>query len=121
MAPSSSSSSLVSHSFPVVAVCLAALLLSNLLLYLYLDSLYPAHDHLSSSHDRCPPGHFKMTTMRNCTPWLQCSQIKAEVRPLKLIGQGAVKQVQTEYDVLLWVHEGIFLVWGGLPSSNLQQ
>lgn len=91
MAPSSSSS--VSHGFPVVAVCLAALLLSNLLLYLYLDSLYPTHDHLFSSHNGCPPGHFKMTTMRNCTPWLQCSQIKAEVRPLKLVGQGAVKQV----------------------------
>ncbi|XP_074546746.1 protein O-mannose kinase [Halichoeres trimaculatus] len=91
MAPSSSSS--VSHSFPVVAVCLAALLLANLLLYLYLDSLYPTHYHQFSSHDRCPPGHFKMTTMKNCTPWLQCSQIKAEVRPLKLVGQGAVKQV----------------------------
>lgn len=91
MAPSSSS--LVSHSFPVVAVCLAALLLSNLLLYLYLDSLYPTHDHLFSSHARCPSGHFKMTTMKNCTPWLQCSEIKAEVRPLKLVGQGAVKQV----------------------------
>lgn len=31
--------------------------------------------------------------MKNCTPWLQCAQIKAEVHKLKLIGQGAVKKV----------------------------
>lgn len=89
MPPSSS----VSHGVPVVALCLAALLLSNLLLYLYLDALYHPDDPHLSSHDGCPPGHFKMTTMRNCTPWLQCAQIKAEVRTLKLIGQGAVKKV----------------------------
>nr|XP_057916267.1 protein O-mannose kinase isoform X2 [Doryrhamphus excisus] len=34
-----------------------------------------------------------MTTMKNCTPWLQCSLIDAEVCKLKLIGQGAVKKV----------------------------
>ncbi|XP_065822006.1 protein O-mannose kinase-like [Labrus bergylta] len=89
----SPSSSAVSHGVPVVAVCLAALLLSNLLLYLYLDTLYHPDEHLLSSGDGCPPGHFKMSTMRNCTPWLTCSQITAEVRPLKLIGQGAVKKV----------------------------
>uniref|UniRef100_UPI0037E73B43 protein O-mannose kinase n=1 Tax=Semicossyphus pulcher TaxID=241346 RepID=UPI0037E73B43 len=90
MPPSSSS---VSHGVPVVALCLAALLLSNLLLYLYLDSLYHSEEQLSSSHDGCAARHFKMTTMRNCTPWLQCSQVRAEVRPLKLIGEGAVKKV----------------------------
>ncbi|CAJ1070968.1 protein O-mannose kinase [Xyrichtys novacula] len=73
MAPGSSRS--VAHGVPVVALCLAALLLSNLLLYLYLDSLFHADNHLFSSHDGCPPGHFKMTTMRNCTPWLQCPQV----------------------------------------------
>jgi hypothetical protein len=31
--------------------------------------------------------------MKTCYPWLQCPQVKAEVRKLKLIGQGAVKQV----------------------------
>lgn len=34
-----------------------------------------------------------MATMKNCTPWLQCAQIEAEVHRLKLIGQGAVKKV----------------------------
>lgn len=88
-----SSSSTVSHSVPVVVVCLAALLLGNVLIYLYLDSLYQTDQHLVSSHVGCLPLHFKMTTMKNCTPWLHCSQIHAEVRKLKLIGQGAVKKV----------------------------
>ncbi|KAM9840986.1 protein O-mannose kinase isoform 1-T2 [Aulostomus maculatus] len=85
----------VSRSAPVVLLCLAALLLGNILLYLYLDSLYQrqAHEQRVSHHAGCPPRHFKMTTMRNCTPWLQCSQIEEEVRQLKLIGQGAVKKV----------------------------
>ncbi|KAM4625779.1 protein O-mannose kinase isoform 2-T2 [Polymixia lowei] len=34
-----------------------------------------------------------MAAMKNCSPWLQCPQINAEVHKLKLIGQGAVKQV----------------------------
>uniref|UniRef100_A0AAV2ISP2 Uncharacterized protein n=1 Tax=Knipowitschia caucasica TaxID=637954 RepID=A0AAV2ISP2_KNICA len=42
---------------------------------------------------RCQPRHFKMATMKNCTPWLDCEQIRNEVLKLKLIGQGAVKQV----------------------------
>lgn len=88
-----SSSSAISHSVPVVVVCLAALLLSNVLIYLYLDSVYQSDHHLASPHIGCAPRHFKMVTMKNCTPWLQCSQIKAEVRRLKLIGQGAVKKV----------------------------
>ncbi|KAK9533056.1 hypothetical protein VZT92_010409 [Zoarces viviparus] len=92
MARSSSSRSL-SHGFPVVGMCLAALLLSNALIYLYLESLYQDDEQLLSSHVGCVPPHFKMATMKNCTPWLQCSQIHAEVRKLKLIGQGAVKKV----------------------------
>ena len=88
------SSSSLSHSVPVVLVCLAALLLSNVLIYLYLDSIYHADQQLVSSHVGCPPQHFKMMTMKNCTPWLQCSQINADVRKLKLIGQGAVKKVE---------------------------
>ncbi|KAM9338579.1 protein O-mannose kinase isoform 1-T2 [Symphorus nematophorus] len=87
------SSSSLSHSIPVVVVCLAALLLSNVLIYLYLDSIYHTDQQLVSSHVGCPPQHFKMVTMKNCTPWLQCSQINTEVRKLKLIGQGAVKKV----------------------------
>ncbi|XP_026195852.1 protein O-mannose kinase [Anabas testudineus] len=88
-----SSNSPVSHSVPVVVVCLAALLLGNVLIYLYLDSLYQTDQHHMSSHVGCQPLHFKMTTMKNCTPLLQCSQINTEVRKLKLIGQGAVKKV----------------------------
>lgn len=88
-----SSSSSISHGVPVVAVCLAALLLSNALIYLYLDALYQTNEKLVPYHVGCEPRHFKMTTMKNCTPWLQCSQINAEVRKLKLIGQGAVKKV----------------------------
>ncbi|XP_070781259.1 protein O-mannose kinase [Enoplosus armatus] len=90
---SSSSSRSISHSVPVVAVCLAALLLSNAVIYLYLDSLYQTDQQLVSSPVGCVPRHFKMATMKNCTPWLQCAQINAEVRKLKLIGQGAVKKV----------------------------
>nr|XP_020456712.1 protein O-mannose kinase isoform X2 [Monopterus albus] len=88
-----SSRSTVSQSVPAVVVCLAALLLSNVLIYLYLDSLYQTDEQLVSSHIGCGPQHFKMVTMKNCSPWLQCSQIKTEVRKLKLIGQGAVKKV----------------------------
>lgn len=84
----------MSHGFPAVGLCLAALLLSNALLYLYLESLYPTDELLLSSHVGCEPRHFKMATMKNCIPWLQCSQINAEVRKLKLIGQGAVKKVE---------------------------
>lgn len=90
---SKSSSSSITHGVPVVAVCLAALLLSNALIYLYLDSLYQTDEQPVTSHVGCEPRHFKMVTMKNCTPWLQCSQISAEVRKLKLIGQGAVKKV----------------------------
>ncbi|XP_034402830.1 protein O-mannose kinase [Cyclopterus lumpus] len=88
-----SRSSSMSHGFPAVGVCLAALLLSNALLYLYLESLYQTDEQLLFSHVGCGPRHFKMVTMKNCTPWLPCSQIHAEVRKLKLIGQGAVKKV----------------------------
>ncbi|KAG7265391.1 hypothetical protein CRUP_011097 [Coryphaenoides rupestris] len=82
-----------SRSVPVVFVCLAALLFGNVLIYLYLDSLHQSDERRTSPHTGCPPGHFKMATMKNCSPWLQCPQLKAEVRKLKLIGQGAVKQV----------------------------
>lgn len=85
--------STISHGVPVVVVCLAALLLSNALIYLYLDSVYQSGEQLASPRVGCGPQHFKMATMKNCTPWLQCSQIRAEVRKLKLIGQGAVKKV----------------------------
>ncbi len=77
---------------PVVVLCLAALLCANLLLYFYLDALYQDTNPLSA-HTQCPLRHFKVGTMTTCTPWLQCPQIRAEVRRVKLIGQGAVKKV----------------------------
>ncbi|XP_076020445.1 protein O-mannose kinase isoform X2 [Genypterus blacodes] len=88
-----SSSSATSKGVPAVLVCLASLLLSNIVIYLYLDSLYHTDEPPVSSHIGCLPLHFKMATMKNCSPWLQCPQIHAEVRKLKLIDQGAVKKV----------------------------
>lgn len=78
---------------PVVLLCLAALLCANLLLYFYLDALYEDSSP-PLAHVRCPPRHFKIGTMTTCTPWLQCPEIRAEVRRVKLIGQGAVKKVR---------------------------
>ncbi|MBN3321115.1 SG196 kinase, partial [Atractosteus spatula] len=78
---------------PAVLICLGALLCANVLIYLYLDSLYQGsnlHEHL---YGDCPPGHFRVGAMRNCSPWLQCEAVLKEVRKLKMISQGAVKQV----------------------------
>ncbi|XP_020782346.2 protein O-mannose kinase [Boleophthalmus pectinirostris] len=83
----------ISHSVLAVVVCLAALLICNVIIYFYLDSLYNSNGQQVSSSPGCGPGYFKMATMKNCTPWLQCAEINNEVRRLKLIGQGAVKQV----------------------------
>ncbi|XP_029372056.1 protein O-mannose kinase isoform X2 [Echeneis naucrates] len=82
-----------SNSSSVVVGCLAALLFSNFLIYLYLTSVYQSNVQVVSSRIECAPRYFKIATMKNCTPWLQCSQINAEVRKLKLIGHGAVKKV----------------------------
>uniref|UniRef100_A0A1A7XTH2 Protein O-mannose kinase n=1 Tax=Iconisemion striatum TaxID=60296 RepID=A0A1A7XTH2_9TELE len=81
------SSGVFSHNAPVLALCLAALLLCTAVIYLSQDK-QQGHTHVG-----CLPQHFKLATMRNCTPWLQCSQIHAEVHKLKVIGQGAVKKV----------------------------
>ncbi|XP_077478146.1 protein O-mannose kinase isoform X1 [Stigmatopora argus] len=77
----------------VVAVCLGVLLLSNILIYLYLESVYQSDGQSFSSHDGCLAQHFKMPTMKNCTPWLNCTLIQSDVRKLKLIGHGGVKKV----------------------------
>ncbi|XP_068191528.1 protein O-mannose kinase [Antennarius striatus] len=87
------SSRTLSHHAPVFLVCCAALLLSNAVIYLYLDSIYGSDQQPVSSRTGCVPRHFRMVNMKNCTPWLQCSQITDSVRKLKLIGQGAVKKV----------------------------
>lgn len=76
----------------VVALCLAALLLCNVVLHLYLESV------LSSARpgppsSRCGTGLFRLRTMRECTAWLQCEHIQQQVHRVKLIDQGAVKKV----------------------------
>uniref|UniRef100_A0A1A8JQU9 Protein O-mannose kinase n=1 Tax=Nothobranchius kuhntae TaxID=321403 RepID=A0A1A8JQU9_NOTKU len=81
------SSGVFSHNAPGLALCLAALLLCAAVIYLSQDKQQ------RHTHAGCLPQHFKLATMRNCTPWLQCSQIRAEVHKLKVIGQGAVKKV----------------------------
>uniref|UniRef100_A0A3B4A3S5 Protein O-mannose kinase n=1 Tax=Periophthalmus magnuspinnatus TaxID=409849 RepID=A0A3B4A3S5_9GOBI len=92
-ATSRSSTRPISHSVLAVVVCLVVLLLCNVIIYFYLDLLYNSNGQQVSSSSGCRPGYFKMATMKNCTPWLQCAEINNEVRRLKLIGQGAVKQV----------------------------
>ncbi|KAJ8281106.1 hypothetical protein GJAV_G00063590 [Gymnothorax javanicus] len=81
------------RSVSVVLLCLGALLFVNVLIYIYIESLYQISETHVSPHGDCPPRHFKMSTMKSCSPWLQCSAVRAEVRKLKMIGQGAVKQV----------------------------
>lgn len=93
---SRSNSTSMSHSVIVVVVivvCLVALLFCNVFIYFYLDSMHSSNGQQMSSSTNCRLGDFKLPTMKNCTPWLQCAQIKDDVRKLKLIGQGAVKQV----------------------------
>lgn len=77
---------------PAVFICLAALLCANVLLYIYLDTVYQ-DSAPPSAHTNCHTGYFKVGTMSSCTPWLQCAEIRADVRRLRMIGQGAVKKV----------------------------
>lgn len=83
----------VAYIVPVVGICAAAFLLTNIFIYLYLDSVYQPGLQQVSPLVGCVPQHFKMPTMKDCTAWLQCLQINAEVHQLKLIDQGAVKKV----------------------------
>ncbi|XP_011491759.1 protein O-mannose kinase isoform X2 [Oryzias latipes] len=73
--------------------CLAALLVSTGVIYLYVDSLQGAAEQAGYPQTACRPGHFKISSMKSCAAWLQCAQVRADVRQLKLIGQGAVKKV----------------------------
>lgn len=83
----------VAYIVPVVGICAAAFLLTNIFIYLYLDSVYQPGLQQVSPLVGCVPQHFKMPTMKDCTAWLQCLQINTEVHELKLIGRGAVKKV----------------------------
>ncbi|KAM9307134.1 protein O-mannose kinase [Pholidichthys leucotaenia] len=77
----------------IVGGCFIAAQLAVVFIFMYQDSGYRTDGQLAVSQTACAPRHFKMATMKNCTPWLQCSQINAEVHKVKLIDQGAVKQV----------------------------
>ncbi|XP_062325239.1 protein O-mannose kinase [Osmerus eperlanus] len=81
------------RSVPVVLLCLGSLLFGNVLIYLYIDSLHQTGNHPMQPHGPCLPHHFKISSMKNCSPWLLCQQINTEVRKLKMIGQGAVKKI----------------------------
>uniref|UniRef100_F7D377 Protein O-mannose kinase n=2 Tax=Ornithorhynchus anatinus TaxID=9258 RepID=F7D377_ORNAN len=75
------------------AVLLIAVVLMNLLLYLYLDHFYMPVHHSGVDPSLCPFGYFRLGEMKNCSPWLSCEALKTEVRKLKLVGEGAVKKV----------------------------
>ncbi|KPP62430.1 hypothetical protein Z043_119390 [Scleropages formosus] len=81
------------RSAPLVLVCVFALLAANFVIYVYIESLSSGGGALPAPpRGLCPPGQFKMGAMK-CSPWLQCAELREHVRPLKMIGQGAVKKV----------------------------
>lgn len=96
------------HGLAVVLLCLAALLLTNLLFYLRLEHLQPPGHRVAAAANGCAARHFKTATMKECTPWLSCAHIRSQVRQLKLIGQGAMKQV----DGLVWMWSCWFVLTG---------
>lgn len=81
----------VFHGLVVVLLSLAALLTTNVLFYLYLE--HHSSPQPPAAADGCDARHFKTVTMKECSLWLSCAQIRSQVRQLKLIGQGAMKQV----------------------------
>lgn len=78
---------------PPAVGLLLSMALMNVLLYLCLDRLVTAPRSPTAHPGRCPPGHFSMGQAATCSPWLSCEQLRAEVRPLKRVGEGAVKTV----------------------------
>lgn len=72
---------------------LAAILLLNALLYLYLNNFYTSSGRAEADPSFCPYGYFKLGAVKNCSPWLSCEAINREVRKLKCVGEGAVKKV----------------------------
>ncbi|NXM33731.1 SG196 kinase, partial [Oxyruncus cristatus] len=76
-----------------LALLLVAVLLLNVLLYFYLNKFYNSLGHTETDPSLCPFGHFKLGSVKNCSPWLSCEAINREVRKLKCVGEGAVKKV----------------------------
>lgn len=87
-----------------LALLLAAVLLLNVLLYLYLSKFYISSRHAETDASICPFGYFKLGAVKNCSPWLSCEAINREVRKLKCVGEGAVKKVSLVFlSSLLWI------------------
>lgn len=78
---------------PPVVGLLLALAAMNALLYLCLDRFFVAPGRPGPDPRRCPPGHFRVGQMDNCSAWLSCAELRTEVRQLKRVGEGAVKRV----------------------------
>ncbi|KAK2497866.1 hypothetical protein MC885_008287 [Smutsia gigantea] len=75
---------------PAVGLLLCVALLDTLL-YLGLRRVVLAPPHVGPA--RCPHGHFQWGPVGGCAPWLTCEELRAHVRPLKRVGEGAVKRV----------------------------
>uniref|UniRef100_A0A8D0FUW1 Protein O-mannose kinase n=1 Tax=Strix occidentalis caurina TaxID=311401 RepID=A0A8D0FUW1_STROC len=76
-----------------LGLLLAAVLILNALLYLYLNKFYVSSGRAETDPGLCPFGYFKLGAVKNCSPWLSCEAINREVRKLKCVGEGAVKKV----------------------------
>lgn len=79
---------------PVVGLLLGTALM-NALLYLYLNRFFISPPRAAVDPTHCPYGYFRMGTMKNCSPWLSCEELRTEVRQLKRVGEGAVKRVSS--------------------------
>lgn len=87
-----------------LAILLAAVLLLNALLYLYLNKFSSSLGRVETDSGLCPFGHFRFGAVKNCSPWLSCEAINREVRKLKCVGEGAVKKVSLDFlSSLLWI------------------
>ncbi|NWI10960.1 SG196 kinase, partial [Crypturellus soui] len=76
-----------------LALLLAAVLLLHGLLYLHLGGPHGSAGRADAEPGLCPPGHFRLGAMTNCSPWLSCEAMSKEVRKLRRVGEGAVKKV----------------------------
>ncbi|XP_004707624.1 protein O-mannose kinase [Echinops telfairi] len=78
---------------PPVVLLLLAMVLMNALLYLCLDQFFASPPQPPGQPSRCPSGYFRVGQMTSCSPWLACEELRTQVRPLKRVGDGAVKRV----------------------------
>ncbi|KAF3825423.1 hypothetical protein GH733_005405 [Mirounga leonina] len=81
------------RALPAALGLLLPMALLNALLYLCLAWVFIAPPRSAPASTHCPRGHFRMGQMKNCSPWLSCEELRTEVRPLKRVGEGAVKRV----------------------------